>query len=49
LINKDEEKVNEYVNYATHLVCANPSDETILKQLGIRNVDHAFVSFGDEK
>jgi trk system potassium uptake protein len=47
-IDKDESKVNEYMNYATHAVCANAIDETILNQLGIRNVDHAFVSFGDE-
>ncbi|GED66102.1 potassium channel family protein [Lysinibacillus fusiformis] len=45
-IDKDEVKVNEYMNYATQTFCANAIDETTLIQLGIRNVDHAFVSFG---
>lgn len=47
-IDKDEQKVNEYMDYVTHAVCIKGSDETILKQLGIHHVDHAFVSFGDE-
>jgi trk system potassium uptake protein TrkA len=47
-IDKDEVKVNEYMNYATHVVCAKTNDETILKQLGIHHIDHVFVSFGDE-
>ncbi|USK57823.1 TrkA family potassium uptake protein (plasmid) [Cytobacillus solani] len=46
-IDKDDAKVNEYIQYATHAVCVDVIDETILSQLGIRNVDHAFVSFGD--
>ncbi|MGM0875420.1 MAG: potassium channel family protein [Bacillota bacterium] len=47
-IDKSEEKVQKYSAYATHAVRANAMDETILKQLGVRNVDHAFVSFGDD-
>lgn len=47
-IDKSEEKVQQYSPYATHAVRANAMDETILKQLGVRNVDHAFVSFGDD-
>ncbi|MBU5211200.1 potassium channel family protein [Heyndrickxia oleronia] len=46
-IDKNEEKVNDYMNLATFAVCADVIDETILNHLGIRNVDHAFVSFGD--
>ncbi|MRX72225.1 potassium transporter Trk [Bacillus lacus] len=46
-IDKNENKVSEYSKYATHAVVANAIDETTLKQLGIRNFDHAFVSFGD--
>lgn len=46
-VDKDEAKVNEYMNYATYAVCADAVDETVLKQLGVRNVDHAFVSFGN--
>ncbi|KAA6450315.1 potassium channel family protein [Bacillus swezeyi] len=47
-IDKSEEKVNEYSAYATYTVCANAVDENTLKQIGIRNIDHAFVSFGDD-
>ncbi|MEY2373339.1 potassium channel family protein [Lysinibacillus capsici] len=47
-VDKDEAKVNEYMNYATQAFCANAVDETTLIQLGIRNVDHAFVSFGGD-
>ncbi|ASB87764.1 TrkA family potassium uptake protein [Bacillus sonorensis] len=47
-VDKSEEKVNEYSPYATYTVCANAVDENTLKQIGIRNIDHAFVSFGDD-
>ncbi|WP_224752463.1 potassium channel family protein [Metabacillus arenae] len=47
-VDKNEEKVNEFAKYATHAVKANAIDENTLKQLGVRNVDHAFVSFGDD-
>lgn len=47
-IDKSEDKVNEFANYATHVVVANAIDESTLKQLGVRNFDHAFVSFGDD-
>ncbi|EWH20578.1 potassium channel family protein [Bacillus haynesii] len=47
-IDKSEEKVNEYSAYATYTICANAVDEKTLKQIGIRNIDHAFVSFGDD-
>lgn len=47
-IDKSHEKIQQYSNYATHAVKANAMDEKTLKQLGVRNVDHAFVSFGDD-
>lgn len=47
-IDKSEEKIQQYAPYATHAVRANAIDENALKQLGVRNVDHAFVSFGDD-
>lgn len=47
-IDKDEAKVNEYAGFATHVVQANAIDEQTLKQIGIRNFDHVFVSFGDD-
>ncbi|MDF1508847.1 TrkA family potassium uptake protein [Robertmurraya sp. DFI.2.37] len=46
-IDKDEAKVNEFSKYATYAVCLDVIDETTINSLGIRNVDHAFVSFGD--
>ncbi|MFC0274745.1 potassium channel family protein [Metabacillus herbersteinensis] len=47
-IDKSQDKVNEFAKYATHVVVANAIDEPTLKQLGVRNFDHAFVSFGDD-
>lgn len=46
-VDKDQEKVNEYSQYATQAIHANTIDEGTLKSLGIRNFDHVFVSFGD--
>ncbi|WP_088068181.1 potassium channel family protein [Gottfriedia luciferensis] len=46
-VDLDLEKVNEYSEYATHVVQANGIDEITLKTLGIRNFDHVFVSFGN--
>ncbi|MDQ0229665.1 potassium channel family protein [Metabacillus malikii] len=47
-IDKSHEKIQQYAPYATHAVKANAVDENALKQFGVRNVDHAFVSFGDD-
>ncbi|AKG75313.1 potassium channel family protein [Salinicoccus halodurans] len=47
-IDKDEDKVNEYVDCATYAHCADAIDESYLKEIGVRNVDHAFVSFGND-
>ncbi|WP_442600068.1 potassium channel family protein [Neobacillus sp. D3-1R] len=46
-IDIDQDKVNEYSMIATHAVQCNAIDESTLKALGVRNFDHAFVSFGD--
>jgi len=43
----DQDKVNAFAQYATHIVQANAIDESTLKQIGVRNIDHAFVSFGE--
>ncbi|WP_138415115.1 potassium channel family protein [Aquibacillus sediminis] len=42
-----EEKVNEYKNIATHAVIADTTDEKVLKELGVRNIDHVIVAIGD--
>jgi trk system potassium uptake protein len=47
-IDKDPEKIRIYAEYATHCVQANAINEDVLKEIGIKNMDHAFVSFGDD-
>lgn len=47
-IDKDEDRVEKYREYATYAAQANAIDENMLKQLGIRNIDHAIISFGDD-
>ena len=46
-IDIDEEKVNEFAEIATHAVIADTTDETVLKNLGIRNFEHVIVAIGD--
>lgn len=46
-IDIDEDKVNEYKDIASHAVIADSTDETVLKELGIRNIDHVIVAIGD--
>ncbi|WP_163536665.1 TrkA family potassium uptake protein [Gracilibacillus sp. YIM 98692] len=46
-IDLDEEKVNEYKNIAAHAVIADSTDEKVLKELGVRNIDHVIVAIGD--
>ncbi|MFC7061365.1 potassium channel family protein [Halobacillus seohaensis] len=43
----DEDKVNEYRDIAAHAVIADSTDENVLKELGIRNIDHVIVAIGD--
>ena len=47
-IDRNQEVVKKYSNSATYVVQANAIDEASLKGLGIRNVDHALISFGDD-
>ncbi|GAA3724143.1 Ktr system potassium transporter KtrC [Salinicoccus jeotgali] len=47
-VDKDEDKVKEFSELATYAVCTRNMDESLLNDLGVRNVDHAFVSFGDD-
>ena len=48
VIDKSEEKVNEYANLVSHAVVGNSVDETVLKSLGIRNIDHVIVAIGED-
>src|SRR5699024_1482057 len=47
-IDCDESKVSEYKNITTYAFVANFTDEEILKELGIKNIDHVIVAIGDD-
>ncbi len=47
-IDNNEERVNEYMNIATHAVVANAQDEMALRSLGIRNFEHVIVAIGED-
>lgn len=47
VIDSNEERVNEFASIATHAVIADSTDETVLKNLGIRNFDHVIVAIGE--
>ncbi|MFC0301566.1 potassium channel family protein [Virgibacillus soli] len=46
-IDLNEDRVNEYKNIASHAVIADTTDESTLKELGIKNIDHVIVAIGD--
>ncbi|GAB2554962.1 potassium channel family protein [Gracilibacillus alcaliphilus] len=43
-----EDKVKEFRNIAAYAVIADTTDEDVLKELGIRNIDHVIVAIGDD-
>lgn len=47
-VDSNEDRVNEYMNIATHAVVANAQDEMTLRSLGIRNFDHVIVAIGED-
>lgn len=47
-IDNCEDRVNEYMNIATHTVLANAQDESTLRSLGLRNFDHVIVAIGED-
>src|SRR5690625_7809696 len=42
-----QQKINEFKNIASHAVIADSTDESVLKDLGINNIDHVIVAIGD--
>jgi trk system potassium uptake protein TrkA len=48
VIDKNEERVNEFANIVSHAVVGNSVDENVLKSLGIRNFEHVIVAIGDD-
>jgi len=45
-IDEDEERVNENIQFVTHAVVADSTDENALREIGIRNFDVVVVSIG---
>lgn len=46
-IDKNEHRVNEFKNIASHAVIADSTDEQVLRELGLSNIDHVIVAIGD--
>lgn len=47
-IDINEERVQKFASIASHAVCADTTDEQVLKDLGVRNFDHVIVAIGDD-
>jgi trk system potassium uptake protein len=47
-IDKNKERVEKYERFATLAVQVNALNEMTLKELGIKNMDHALVSLGND-
>jgi trk system potassium uptake protein TrkA len=45
-IDEDEERINENIQYVTHAVAADSTDEMALREIGIRNFDVVVVAIG---
>lgn len=41
------DRVEEFVQYSTHAIQGNSTDEMFLKSIGIRNFDHVIVAIGE--
>ncbi|MFT8322718.1 MAG: TrkA family potassium uptake protein [Bacillus sp. (in: firmicutes)] len=48
VIDRNEERINEFANIVSHAVVGNSVDENVLKSLGIRNFEHVIVAIGDD-
>lgn len=47
-IDLSESRISEFRNIASHAVIADATDEKVLKDLGIRNIDHVIVAIGED-
>lgn len=47
-LDKDGQLVQDISSIATHALQADSTDETVLKELGARNFNHAIVAIGDD-
>ncbi|MBR7553523.1 potassium channel family protein [Allobacillus sp. GCM10007491] len=46
-LDRDEDRVNEFKDIATHAVIGDSMDEQTLIDLGFKNIDHVIVAIGD--
>lgn len=46
-IDIDMNKVENFIQYSTHAIQGNSTEETFLKSIGIRNFDHVIVAIGE--
>lgn len=46
-IDRDPQKVNEFKNIASHAVIADATDEQVLTELSVDQIDHVIVAIGD--
>ncbi|MCD2136519.1 potassium channel family protein [Salinicoccus halitifaciens] len=46
-IDRDPERVKDFQDIATESVIADTTEESVLKDLGLRNFDHVIVAIGD--
>jgi len=47
-LDRDMRKVQEYASILPYVYQADTTDENVLKELGVQNMDHAIVSIGDD-
>ncbi len=47
-IDKNQRRIQEYSGIVSHIYNADSTDELVLKELGVRNIDHAIVAIGDD-
>ena len=46
IVDKDEARIQEMINFSTHAVQIDSTDENTLRAVGIRNFDCAIVAIG---
>lgn len=47
-IDRNEQRINEFKNIATHSIILDATNEEALKEIGIQEVDHVIVAIGDD-
>ncbi|MBI0576975.1 TrkA family potassium uptake protein [Neobacillus cucumis] len=48
VIDKNEKRIQENSDFSTHAVVADTTDERVIKELGLRNMDVVVVAIGDD-